>query len=60
MEGILGLIVLILNILATLKLLKAKADSVKKLVWLLVIWLIPAIGVLLWFVLGGPGAKARR
>lgn len=59
MRGILGLVILVLNILATLKLLKAKADDTKKLLWILVVWLLPGLGVLLYYLIPGPGAKGK-
>lgn len=50
--GIGGLIVLVLWILAILGVVNSGMDSTKKLIWILVILILPLIGSLLWFVMG--------
>jgi hypothetical protein len=50
--GILGLIVLILDIIAIVKLLGGSADATHKLIWVLVILFLPLIGMILYFLIG--------
>jgi hypothetical protein len=57
--SILGIIILVLDILAILRIGNARAGSAKKFVWILIILLLPVLGLLLWLVLDGPGAKGK-
>ena len=50
--GIIGLIVLILDIIALVSILGASKDIGWKLVWTLVVLLLPVIGMILYFVIG--------
>jgi hypothetical protein len=52
MGMILGLIVLVLDIIAIIDVLKSAVDSTKKLLWVLVILLLPVLGMILYFVIG--------
>jgi hypothetical protein len=52
-----GLIVLILDIVAIVSLLKSSADTGTKILWLLLIVLLPFIGMILYFLMG-PGRRA--
>ncbi len=54
--NILGLILLILAIIAIIDVLKSGMDTVKKVIWILVILFLPLIGVILWFLIGKKGA----
>ena len=51
MYGLAGLVVLVLDIIAIFDCLKSNADTVKKLLWILVILLLPLLGMLLYFLL---------
>ncbi|HXI84971.1 MAG TPA: PLDc N-terminal domain-containing protein [Verrucomicrobiae bacterium] len=51
LSGLAGLVVLILDIIAIVDCLKSNADVVKKLLWILVILLLPLLGMLLYFLL---------
>jgi hypothetical protein len=51
MYGLAGLVVLVLDIIAIVDCLKGNADVVKKLLWILVILLLPLLGMLLYFLL---------
>lgn len=53
--GIIGLIVLILDIIAILDVVKSGMDTVKKIIWILVILFLPVIGMILWFLIGKKG-----
>jgi len=52
MQGVIGMVVLILDIIAILDLFKSNAETPKKLLWLAIILLVPFIGVLLYFLVG--------
>ena len=52
MNGLIGLVVLILDIIAILDVLKTITDGGKKVLWILVIILLPVIGMILYFLLG--------
>ena len=51
-EGILGLIILILDIWAILKVVQSGASTGAKVLWVIVIILLPVIGLLIWYFLG--------
>lgn len=50
--GILGLIILILDIYAIIKVLGSSASTGAKILWTIIIILLPVIGLILWFLLG--------
>jgi succinate dehydrogenase/fumarate reductase cytochrome b subunit len=50
--GILGVLILIGDIWALINILQSSADNGKKLVWVVVVVLLPLIGLILWFFLG--------
>lgn len=50
--GILGLIVLVLDIYAIIKVLTSSASTGSKVLWTIVIILLPVVGLILWFFLG--------
>lgn len=51
-----GLIVLVLDIVALVKLLQSGADTGKMILWALLIILLPVLGMILYFIMG-PGRK---
>ena len=58
METILGLIILILDIIAIVSVLKSGNTVLMKVVWIVVILVLPVIGMLLWFLIGGKTSRA--
>lgn len=52
--GILGLIILVLDILAIVKIVQSGADALTKAIWIVIVLVLPVIGLILWFLLG-PG-----
>jgi hypothetical protein len=50
--GILGLIILALDIWAIVTILQRRGPTDKKILWILVILLLPVIGLILWLVMG--------
>lgn len=56
MEGILGLLILIADIYAIIKVLQSSASGLKKLLWIILILVLPVVGLIIWFF-AGPGGK---
>ncbi|MFH2068608.1 MAG: PLD nuclease N-terminal domain-containing protein [Candidatus Omnitrophota bacterium] len=52
MSGILGLILLVLNIIAIVDVLKSSMDTGKKVLWIILILVLPVIGMVLYFLIG--------
>lgn len=50
--GIIGLIILVLDILAIIELVKSSRPDSEKLLWVLIILLLPLIGLILYYVIG--------
>ena len=53
--GILGLIVLILDIWAIVKTLGSSAGTGAKVLWIVIILVLPVLGLILWLLLGPRG-----
>lgn len=53
--GILGLIILILDIWAIVRVVKSGASTGAKVLWVVLIILLPVLGLILWFLLGPKG-----
>jgi hypothetical protein len=54
---ILGIITLLLVIWALIGILQSSASPIEKLIWVIIILVIPLVGFLLWYLIG-PGSKA--
>jgi hypothetical protein len=54
--GIGGLIVLIADIYAVVMILQSSSTTVEKLIWALVVFFLPLIGLIIWYF-AGPGKK---
>ena len=52
MFGLLGLVVLALDIVAIVDCAKSNVDAGKKVLWIVLILLLPLVGMLLYFLLG--------
>ncbi len=52
MGGLAGLVILILDIVAIVDLFKSAVDTGKKILWLILILVLPLIGMVLYFLLG--------
>lgn len=50
--GLLGLIILIADIWAIIKTVESSAPTGTKVIWVVVILLLPVLGLILWFLLG--------
>jgi succinate dehydrogenase/fumarate reductase cytochrome b subunit len=57
-SGILGLLILAGDIWAIINIFQSSASNEKKLLWILVVALLPLLGLILWFFLGPRDRKA--
>lgn len=57
-NGILGLLILAGDIWAIINIFQSSASSEKKLLWILIVVLLPLLGLILWFFLGPRDRKA--
>ncbi len=53
--GLLGVIILILDVLAIIKTVQSNATTGTKVFWVVIILLLPVLGMLLWFLMGPRG-----
>ena len=56
--GIFGLIILVLDIIAIVSVLGGRASVEHKLLWTVVILLLPVVGMILYFLMGRSAADA--
>jgi hypothetical protein len=56
MYSLVGLVILVLDIIALVSLLQSGADTANKILWALLIILLPLVGMILYFLMG-PGRK---
>lgn len=52
MNGLLGIIILILDVVAVLEVVKSSIDGTKKALWIALIVLLPVLGLILYFLIG--------
>ncbi len=50
--GIVGLLVLILDIVAIINIIQSGLEPLMKLVWVVIVLALPVIGMALWFIIG--------
>ncbi|TWC29409.1 phospholipase D-like protein [Pseudomonas sp. SJZ079] len=55
LNGLLGLIILALDIWAIINVIKSGTDSTKKVLWVLLIVFLPVIGLIIWALAGPRG-----
>ena len=58
-NGILGLILLLADIFALIKIVQSSASTGIKLLWLAIVLILPLIGLIAWFI-AGPGNKQLK
>ncbi len=51
-SGLSGLILLVLNVWAIIKVVQSSASTGNKVLWIVLILLLPIIGLILWYFLG--------
>jgi hypothetical protein len=56
--GLYGLIVLIADVWALVNIFQSRADTGRKVLWTVLVILLPVLGFVLWFFLGPKTAKA--
>jgi hypothetical protein len=56
-NGLWALLVLAADIWAIINILQSAASNEKKLLWIIVVVLLPLLGVILWFFLGPRGGR---
>lgn len=56
MTGILGLVILILDVIAIVEVLKGNRAVLNKLLWILIILVLPILGMILYYVIGRKAA----
>ncbi len=59
MEAVLGLVIFIADLWAIVKTLQSPATTGIKLIWVLIIFLLPVIGLILWYFLGPKAAAGQ-
>ena len=52
MGGILGLLILVLDIIAIVDVLKSSMDTGKKALWIILVLILPVVGMVLYFLIG--------
>jgi len=55
-NGIIGILILIADIYALIKIFGSRAEPLKKAIWAAVVILLPLLGLIAWFIMG-PGSK---
>lgn len=53
--GIFGLIILILDIWAIIKIVQSGSSTLSKALWIVIILALPLVGLILWYLLGPKG-----
>ena len=56
--GLLGLLVLIADIWAIVNILQSSADTGRKVLWIVLVFVLPLLGLILWFFLGPRTGRA--
>ncbi len=56
--GIVGLLILAADIWAIINVVQSGASTGKKVLWILLILVLPVVGLILWLLLGPRGGKA--
>ena len=57
-NSILGILILAGDVWAIINILQSSASNEKKLLWIIVVVLLPVLGLILWFFLGPRDRKA--
>jgi hypothetical protein len=54
--GIVGLIILLLDIYAVVKIIQSGASTGAKVLWILLVLILPFVGLIIWFLAGPKGS----
>ena len=52
MQGLLGLVILVLDIIAIMDVIKSAKDTGKKALWIILILILPLAGLILYYLVG--------
>ena len=55
--GILGILVLIADVYAILKIVQSSVSDGKKALWIVIVLVLPILGVIIWYLMGPNGSK---
>ena len=53
--GLIGLVVLVLDVIAILGIVQSGLSTGMKIVWVIIVLALPVIGMILWFLIGAKG-----
>ncbi|HTU64729.1 MAG TPA: PLDc N-terminal domain-containing protein [Steroidobacteraceae bacterium] len=57
-NGLLGLLILVGDVWAIINIVQSPATNTRKLLWVLLVLLLPLLGLILWFFLGPRGGRS--
>ena len=57
MYSLVGLLILVLDIFAIIKIIQSGASGTEKILWILCVLFFPVVGLAIWYF-AGPGAKS--
>ncbi len=60
MEGIIGLLILIADVYAIVKIVQSSAPGLNKVLWIVLVLLLPVVGLIIWYLLGPGGQSAGQ
>jgi hypothetical protein len=55
--GLFGLIILALDVYAVLKIVQSSAETLAKVIWIVVVLVLPLLGLIVWYLFGPGGSK---
>jgi len=55
-EGLIGLVILVLDIWAILKIVQSGASTGSKALWIVLVLILPILGLIIWFFAGPKGS----
>lgn len=59
LSGILAILVLVLDVLAIVQVWRSRIEIGRKVIWSLVIVLLPVVGLVMWFIAASHSGKVR-
>lgn len=58
-QGLLGLVILLLDVWAILNIAESRASTLGRTLWIVLVLLVPVVGFLLWLVFGPRSRRAK-
>lgn len=59
MSKLVGLVILVLDILAIIKIIQSGASTGEKVLWVLLVLVLPLVGLIIWALMG-PGSPVKK